>query len=151
MNIYVQLPLIEIPVTIITKKIARNKTDSFFYSGKAIASVKYGNREYILTTAGMYDFTFKVGKKEDHYKLESYSKQFAKLVRKYKLTDAHIKSLTDDGHTIENWGWFGINVYVNDRFQDTPTDAYGTYDEAMEAFKEYVVMDYTNSINLIPQ
>jgi len=47
---------VRIPVRIITPK-KPNRQDSLFYSGKSIADVVVGNREYVLTTAGEYRFS----------------------------------------------------------------------------------------------
>jgi hypothetical protein len=159
---------ISIPVKIITKKIAQNKQDSFFYAGKNIAEVKIRNRTYVLTTAGMYQFSFITGLKNflkdkgllhgkgnwgrKEFKLESDSKLFPLIAKKYRLTDYRINQLTDDSHMVSNWGWFGINVWEQrpeipglpagkDFCLDYPTDAYSTYDEAMEAFIAFVEED----------
>jgi hypothetical protein len=67
------------------------------------------------------------------------------------LTDAKIKKLNDNG-LVENWGWFGINIWQKrpdipvltpgqDQCLDFPTDAYSSYDEAMEAFIAIVEKD----------
>jgi len=134
---------INIPVTILTPKIAKNKQDSFFYTGKDIARVKVLNREYVLTTAGLYDFRLKVkGKKHtEHYCIDSITGRTKAIAKKHDLTDAKIKSMTDDWHLVENWGWFGINVWENNKCLRDPLDAYSEYDEAMSAFVELINKD----------
>ena len=112
---------IKVPIKIITPKIAKNKQDSIFYAGKNIAEVKVRNRTYVLTTAGH---------------------------------DTKIKALGDKD-LISNWGWFGINVWETrpdipglppgkDQCLPYPTEVWSEYDEAMNAFIEYVEKDLSS-------
>jgi hypothetical protein len=122
------MPNIILPITVVTKKLAANKTDSIFYAGKVIANLQVGNREYVLTTAGEYIFRLKPeGRVWDHRHSAS-------------LTDKDIKHLGEDD-LVDNWGWFGINLWINGQCQTTPTDAYSSYDEAMEAFTTFIQKD----------
>lgn len=121
---------INIPIQILTQKLARNKQDSVFYAGKDIAKVKVANREYVLTTSGEYRFA-KGGVTHD---------ENSKTVK--TLNDEIIKRLGDND-LISNWGWFGINLWINDKCQSVPTDCYSRYDEAMVAFVEFVIKDLT--------
>jgi hypothetical protein len=134
---------IKLPIKIITKKLARNKTDSIFYAGKDIAKFKVGNREYVLTTAGEYKFYLPPPKSKyspfgpTKYR-GPYNEKSSYQVR--HLTDKIIKQIGQDDR-IDNWGWFGINLWVDNQCQDIPTDAYSTYDEAMEAFISFIQKD----------
>ena len=141
---------INIPIQIQCKSKGKNKQDSFFYAGNDIARVKVLNREYVLTTAGMYDFGLINGRKRDNlidrYKIEGDAlRHFRNIARDYRLTDARIKKLTDDGTLVSNWGWFGINVWVLDKewkcLPSVATDCYSGYDEAMEAFVDFIQKD----------
>jgi hypothetical protein len=138
---------INIPIKILTPKIAKNKQDSFFYAGKDIASVKVLNREYVLTTTGLYDFRLKIkGKRHtEHYRIESVTGRTKTLAKKHDLTDTRLKSMTDNWYLVENWGWFGINVWENDTYLQDPVDAYSGYDEAMSAFVELINKDLTGA------
>jgi hypothetical protein len=147
-------PFIKVPIKILTKKIAKNKQDSIFYAGKNIAEVKVRNRTYVLTTAGEYKFSLKGPW------IAFDSCELARAWVQGKLpgprppqnfTDAMIKKL-DDNDQIENWGWFGINVWEKrpnipglppgkDQCLDYPTDTWSTYDEALKAFINFVEKD----------
>lgn len=129
---------LKIPIKIITKKIHPHKTNSIFYAGKNIACVHYGNREYTLTTAGEYSYTSKINGKKRY-------DEHSRIVKSW-LTDSRIKKLSDE-NLMNNWGWYGINVWVDDQCMDTPTDCYSQYDEAMQAFVKYVTRDLQNYIN----
>ena len=136
---------VNVPFEICCKR-KPGKLDSFFYAGNNIARAKVLNRVYVLTTAGMYDFGLINGRKRndtvDRYKLESYDlRRFRNIARNYRLTDKRIRRLTDDGALVANWGWFGINVWVDGKCLPTPTDAYSDYDEAMAAFKALIKAD----------
>ena len=133
---------IKLPIKVLTKKLATNKTDSIFYAGKNIASLKVGNREYVLTTAGEYDFSLAIPKTTKGIKSTLYM-EYDSLPKNIPLTDARIKKLTEDGCLVSNWGWFGINLWIDDRCIDVPTDAYSTYDEAMTAFIDFIQKDLT--------
>ena len=126
---------IKIPVEILTKKVAKNKTNSLFYAGKNIARVKIANREYVLTTVGEYSYT---------YKGRRYSGGCGEKVSCPKsFTNKHIRDLDIDNN-IDLWGWFEINVWENDRCLADPIgEQYSTYDEAMEAFINLVTKDLT--------
>ena len=137
MNIDVHLKIsFTLPVKILTKKIARNKTDSIFYSGKNIAEVKFLNREYVLTTAGEYRYSLK--ENDDNKYTDS------SPVVKF-LNDKRIQKLSNNGLQ-SNWGWFGINLWIDGKCQDVPTDAYSTYDEAMKAFISFVKKDVRQNL-----
>jgi hypothetical protein len=127
---------IKLPVEIITEKIP-HRTNSIFYAGKNIARIKVRDREYVLTTAGQYKFwyTDKAGKRRD-------GDENSAILKRCK--DHKIHYLDKNGN-ISDWGWFGINLWVNDRCQDIPTDCYSTYDEAMESFVGFVRKDLINS------
>lgn len=124
---------IRIPIRIITEK-KQMRTDSIFYAGKSIAHVKILNRDYVLCAAGDYEFS--IGN------------------RFYNETSAIVKRLKDHGLAsgqrsgkinVDNWGWFGINVWIDGHCQINPTDAYSTYDEAMKAFVKFVQEDIQRS------
>jgi len=137
---------ITIPIQIITKKIGNIRTNSIFYAGKDIAKVKIGNKEYVLTTAGEYSFMnlwwpepgtecripFPLPLNDVTQKFLDEQSDIVK-----RLTDKRIERLDLSGF-VYNWGWFGINVWENEKCMPTPTEAYSTYDEAMKAFIEYV-------------
>jgi hypothetical protein len=95
-----------LPLTITTKKISPTKTDSIFYEGKDIASIKILNREYVLTTAGEYEWIGLDGRK---------------AISRSRLTDKIIAAMDKDDLK-SNWGWFGINVWVDEKCLDYPTD-----------------------------
>ena len=126
----------EIPVNILIKKLAVNRTNSFFYAGKDIAKVIYGKTDYVLTTAGEYVFTYK----GLNYSMESYDALKIALSKLSGLTDTKIKKIDERGD-IENWGWFGINKWVNDKIQDTPTPGFTYYGEALNGFTSFVKKD----------
>jgi len=131
----------EIPVLIITRKIAENRRNSFFYDGQNIAVVKRGDKEYVLTTAGEYVFRYK----DTVYNSERMGMRF----KLKTMTDKRIKTLNDGG-LIHNWGWFGINVYLEYNeftavFQETH-DVYSNYDEAMDNFKTFIHNDIISDI-----
>jgi len=132
---------LEIPVEIITRKISPNRQDSIFYAGNNIASVKIGNREYVLTTApcrtvsGEYNFQL-----EDNGEVKGLSKAAVS-----KLTDSKIRRLDQEG-LIHNWGWFGINIWEDDKCFDYPTDCYSSYDEALEEFRSFVKKEITKHL-----
>lgn len=132
---------ISIPVEVLCKSKGPNKQDSFFYAGNNIARVRILNREYVLTTSGMYDFAFISGRKRRDFKIASDDiRRFRTLAN--RLTDARIKKLTDNGALVSNWGWFGINVWEDDKcLADTATVCYGEYDEAMTAFITFIQKD----------
>lgn len=140
---------VTIPVTVLTKKIAKNKTDSIFYAGKNIAEVVVGkNRKYVLTTSGYYSFHRKIDDPTDPISFDSALEDMNGRVRTAisKLTDAKIKKLGEDD-LVHNWGWFGINVWVDNTCLPTPTEAYSEYDEAMEAFVAYIKQDLESRLN----
>jgi hypothetical protein len=123
---------IHVPIRIITPK-KPHRTDSLFYSGKSIADEVLGNREYVLTTAGEYRFN--VGDR-------GYD-QYSRIVR--RMNDRTLASWKNSGKLNEdNWGWFGINLWIGGECQDTPTDVYSGYDEAMSAFVKFVESDTAN-------
>lgn len=128
--------LLKIPIKIITPKIAPDKTNSIFYSSKNIAYIKAFNQEYILTTAGEYKFYVK---ENDNtcYNEESPVIQV--------LSDKHIKNLDNNG-LIDNWGWFGINKWIDNKFYDTLGECYSLYDEALNAFITLVKEDLMRHI-----
>lgn len=138
---------IQIPVEIITPRIAFNKQDSFFYAGKNIAKVVVGNREYVLTTSGTYAFSLKEGgetiafdARDRHIGAGCPGGQRAHAYR--TLTDAKIEKLgAMDKDLITNWGWFGINVWVDGKFQDASDSVWSEYDEALKAFKTFITND----------
>ena len=135
---------IKVPIKILTPKLAQNKQDSFFYAGKNIAEVKILNRTYVLTTAGEYALSLKVGGKT--IVLETINRAKAT----HTMTDAKIKKLGQKD-LISNWGWFGINVWQDRpgtlsapgqrQCLPDPTEVWSEYDEAMKAFIEYVEKD----------
>lgn len=135
---------IEIPVTILTKKKAPNKTNSIFYSGLNIAKVIIHSREYVLTTSGGYQFcTKEKGKTYDNTSGKTLL-SFTRIVN--TLTDGKIKHIDREGF-IDNWGWFGINVWENNKFiSDTATDVYTQYDEALESFIKFVTNDLIKGV-----
>jgi len=138
---------VSIPINILCKRKGNNKQDSFFYAGNDIAKVKILNREYVLTTSGMYDFGLINGRRRnntiDRYTVAANDiRRFRDIARNYRLTDARIKKLTDDGATVSNWGWFGINVWDEEEFiSNTATDCYSEYDEALNAFIDFIQKD----------
>lgn len=134
-------PVITIPVTVLTKKVAQNKQDSVFYAGHNIAEVKIRNRLYVLTTAGHYQFSLEENRPAISFDSDdSPATKRAKAKALPKLTDAKIRTLTDND-LASNWGWFGINVWEGDTCLPEPTGVYSQYDEALKAFIEYVEKD----------
>ena len=157
---------IKVPIKILTPKIAENKQDSIFYAGKNIAEVKIHNRTYVLTTAGEY--TFSLEENEGCVSFESCNMVEAWLQGKLpgrkpprNFTDTKIKALGDKD-LIENWGWFGINVWdktptleqsqpghfqiiEKETCRDTPTEVWSEYDEALSAFIEFVEKDLASN------
>jgi hypothetical protein len=136
---------IRVPIKILTPKIAQNKQNSIFYAGKNIAEVKILNRTYVLTTAGQYSFALKEG----HGTVSFESEDLLQNWLKGKLpgrrpprifTDATIKTLGDHD-LVSNWGWFGINVWVDKDILSGPVEVYSNYDEALESFIAYVEKD----------
>lgn len=133
---------VDVPVEIVTKKIAKNKTNSVFYAGQNIAVVDIGSgktrTKYILTASGAYEFYHKRG--EDVHGLY----QFEHINEAYwieeELTDSKIRKIEDPSA----WGYFEIH-HLDGTFDwvKTPDQAYSTYDEAMEAFVKYVRNDLT--------
>jgi hypothetical protein len=151
---------IKVPIKIITPKIP-GKQDSVFYAGKNIAEVKVRDRTYVLTTAGEY--TFSLEENGDTISFDSDrmigggAPGRTRNNTLSRLTGKKIKTLNDNGLII-NWGWFGINVWEQqpyitqtqprnfsitpkDQCLPTPTDVYSSYDEAMNAFIEYIEKD----------
>ena len=133
---------VEIPVEIVTKKIARNRTNSIFYAGQNIAQVDIGSgktrTKYILTASGTYDFyTSPVGEYHGRYEFENVNDAVFLLDW---LTDAKIEKIEDPSA----WGYFEIH-HLDGNFDwvKTPDQAYSNYDEAMEKFVEYVRNDLT--------
>ena len=131
----------EIPVFIITDKKSKFRTNCFFYQGKNIAVVKYGDTEYVLTTAGEYVFNYK----GNVYNSERITTPLPCHVNLADLTDKKIKTL-DDNNLIHNWGWFGVNVWKKGKLQDKTHISWTLYDEAMENFATYVKNDITADI-----
>jgi hypothetical protein len=128
-----------IPIKILTPKIP-GKQNSLFYASRNIASVKTHNREYVLTTSGSYYFRLKDGEKKYSYEPGDIPSKSFNRVRN-SLTDAGVKVIDDSG-LMEDWGWFGINVWEGKRFMsDSATETYSTYNEALKAFKEFVKKD----------
>lgn len=128
----------EIPVQVITRKIAENRRNSFFYAGHDIAVVKHGDKEYVLTTAGVYVFRYK----DTVYNSERMDHMSFKLKT---MTDKKIKTLKDEG-LIHKWGWFGINIWGKDELLEKACDVYLNYDEAMDNFKTFVHNDIISDI-----
>jgi hypothetical protein len=129
-------------ITVLQPRVAKNKQDAIFYAGRTIAEVEAGNRTYVLTTAGEYSFRYKG---HDVYRTESgliseASAAIKQVTPLTGLTDQVIKKLSDEDQ-ISNWGWFGINQWINGTCQITPTDVYSKYDEALAAFKAFVKND----------
>lgn len=129
---------IEIPITIHTPKISRKKTNSIFYAGKNIASIKLCGIEYVLTTAGTYKFSLNPDSKIHDFSIPP------KRVLPY-LDDERIQGIDLVG-LILNWGWFGINVWVKGTCMDYPTDSYSEYDEALGGFKEFVTTHHNTRL-----
>lgn len=132
---------ITIPIEILTPKIP-GKQDSVFYHGKNIARARIRNREYILTTAGEYCFS---------YKDQSGRERVGDQNSAYLKNDRKIGYLSREG-LMTNWGFFGINVWEQrpnipglpagkDVCLDYPTDVYSCYDEALKAFKSFIETD----------
>ena len=132
--------LIKIPIKIITPMLKPNRKNSFFYAGKNIAKVEYRNTEYVLTTAGEYVFTYK----SKDYQVEEFDGFKLALSNLSELTDTKIRKMDERGD-IENWGWFGINVWIDGKCQDYPTATYTEYDEALTNFRLYVKQAITHS------
>lgn len=137
-------PIIQIPIKILTRKIAQNKQNSIFYAGKNIAEVKIRDKRYILTTSGFYQFSLKEDGKV--YSFDSHwpeVKRHCKVLA--KLTDAKIRRLgTEDW--CSNWGWFGVNVWLSvpsfgEVCQPEPTEVSSDYDEALKSFINYIQKD----------
>ena len=149
---------IKVPIKIITPKIAKNKQNSIFYAGHNIAEVKVRDRTYVLTTAGEYKFSMKENSDPISFTSDRMIGAGAPGRTRYnilsKLTDNKIAQTV----LIENWGWFGINVWDKiptleqpqpGHFQiveketclDTPVEVWSEYDEALAAFIEYVEKD----------
>jgi hypothetical protein len=124
----------KVPISILTPKISRTKTDSIFYAGKNIAEARVPglDRTYVLTTAGEYSFTYQSGRKLPGSPVITGNE---KSVARW--TDKDIDDLEDP----ELWGWFGINVWQGDVCLDYPVDVYSNYDEAMNAFRIFVEQD----------
>jgi len=157
---------IKVPIKIITPRIAKNKQDSIFYAGKNIAEVQIRNRTYVLTTAGEYKFSLDGRRRREerrrgsslisfdsHRMIGAGAPGHTRYNALSKLTDKKIKTLGDRG-LVENWGWFGINVW--EKRPDIPglppgkdqclldcTDVWSEYDEALNAFIEFVEKDLT--------
>ena len=120
---------IRIPVEIITEK-RPHRTDSIFYAGKDIARVRVLNREYVLTTAGEYHFSIGDKDYDEH----------APMLKRYK--NIWLRQMERSGKmTVNNWGWFGINIWIDGKCMGYPTDCYSEYDEALNAFTELVEKD----------
>jgi hypothetical protein len=117
-----------LPIKIFTPKIARNKTNSLFYAGQNIAEVKVLNRTYVLTTAGQYRFS--LDKKTVNFN-DNLDDKIRAIIS--KLTDRKIKALDDQGN-VQNWGWFGINVWNWAQLLPISFNCFSEYDEAMKAF-----------------
>lgn len=123
---------IRVPFEIITKKISNNKTDSIFYAGENIARCRTNTHEYVLTTAGEYRF-----KRKTYKGIRDCDEKEAP-----NMTDALIKKLSDDD-MIQNWGWFGMNVWELGAFATKIysldcNEVWSQYDEAIENFKRCV-------------
>jgi hypothetical protein len=133
---------IRILITILTEKIP-HRTDSIFYAGKNIATVKIFDREYVLTTAGEYRFTY-----TDRSGKTRKGDENSPILKQWK--DHKIRYIDRNGG-MDNWGWFGINLWVHipktqspaskPVLMNTPTDVYSTYDEALKAFREFIEKD----------
>jgi hypothetical protein len=144
------------PITILTKKIAPHRQNSFFYAGQNIAEVKVRNRTYVLTTAGEYKFRLKEKGKTINFDCNisrdlSYLGNPGRVETTILLTDTKIQALDRKG-LVENWGWFGINVWETrpnipglppgkDQCLPIFAEVWSEYDEAMKAFIEYVELD----------
>jgi hypothetical protein len=120
---------ISIPITILTKK-KPGRTDSLFYSGKDIAEVSVGSRVYVLGTAGFYKFELQSGKAFS-------GEELADVPAVRRLTDRSIRKIKDP----PNWGWFAYRLLVDNSWRDVGSEAYFTYDEAMEAFVTFIKND----------
>ena len=133
---------IKIPIKILIQKLAPNKTDSIFYAGKDIAKIKVGDKVYILTTAGVYNFYLKHDAgTSSQYEVGCDGKSYGKKPSVLnKLTDAIISRIgRDDG--VMNWGWFTVIIEqpVND-YTHTE-EVYSSYNEAIESFIAFVETD----------
>jgi len=144
--------LIEVPIHIITPMIKNNRTNSLFYAHKNIAVAQHANRVYVLTTAGDYKLSYKgnryhstVASVEDvafqYDKDTNMNKPYALPIDNIcqELTDTKIAAIEKDD--IENWGWFGINIWVDNDLIAEPGECYSQYDEAMDHFREIVKKD----------
>ena len=125
--------LIEVPIHIITPMIMYNRKNSLFYAYKNIAVAQHGNRVYVLTTAGEYKFIYK------GIKIHIIQKP-PTLPIIHELTDTKISAMDDKGG-IENWGWFCINIWVDDDLIAEPGECYCLYDCAMDHFREIIKKD----------
>ena len=138
---------LSIPIKILTPKIP-GKQDSIFYAGKKIAEIKIRNRTYVLTTAGKYQFLYKVLKSPTNSHVLYPN---GRGLKPSVLTDAKIKNMNRKGQ-VENWGWFSINIWETrpnipglspskDQCLFNPTKTWSKYDEAMNAFIKFVKSD----------
>lgn len=132
---------IEIPVEVTTPMLTLTRKNSLFYAGKDIARVNHGKTEYILTTAGEYVFTYK----SKNYSMNMFDDTKSTISDLSELTDTKIRKMDERGD-IENWGWFGINVWIDGKCQDYPMGVYSTYDEALSSFCSYVKNDITKGV-----
>jgi hypothetical protein len=134
-------PYIKIPITVLVPR-KPNRQDSIFYGTQPIAQVTINNRKYVLTTAGTYNYSYQDKKGAWHR-----GNQNSPCVKRW--TNRDIKNL--DKNRVDNWGWFGINIWKVDltinkeTFLDSDNNVWSTYDEAMEAFINFVERNITNA------
>lgn len=134
-------PVIKIPIKILIKKIAQNKQNSIFYAGMNIAEVKIKDRLYVLTTSGHYCLSLAENRTSISFDSDNSSaSKRAKLRVLPHLNDAKIKTIGDND-LASNWGWFGINVWIDDVCLPEPDDVFSEYDEALKGFITFIQKD----------
>lgn len=143
-------PYIKIPITVLVPR-KPNRQNSIFYGTQPIAQVTINNRKYVLTTAGEYKYNYHLLK--DHRGTWRDGDENSPILKKW--TDKNIRKL-EIQNTIQNWGWFGIGIWKVDpplfagktnkeTFFDADNNVWSTYDEAMEAFINFVERNITNA------
>ena len=122
------LPLLEVAV-----RKTENKTDSVFYALMDIAKVKYGDKDYILTTSGAYRFIYIDGMGKKHHGNDS-----SLVIERW--TDKDIENLRLTG-AVRNWGQFTIVTWTRTNEEDSSMELYPAgpdYDGAFQTFIDFV-------------
>lgn len=113
-------------INIICPKIADNKTDSFWYYDKQIATVELNGKTVSIEARGSISVTF------------ADNDAIAEATRR-NYDDTHLSHLFDNGGDWLMNNWFAVTELTSDADVTHEEEIAYTYDEAILTAKEYLI------------